>query len=196
MAVSRVKLSSITQGFPKSRSFLDGNSAYNPSSFESIATFTAAGGEASYNFTSIPSTYKHLQLRTSVRNTSTGSFLYGQFNGDTGANYSFHNLSGDGASASASGSNGNSILRIGRMPISTDLANVYGTSIVDILDYGSTSKNKTIRVLMGADFNGSGTVYLYSNAWFNTAAVSSILVYPAANTFAAGSTVALYGIKG
>ena len=48
----------------KSGSLLVGNEYYNPTEFESIATVTVgSGGSSTISFTSIPGTYKHLQVR-------------------------------------------------------------------------------------------------------------------------------------
>lgn len=193
MAVSRVSLSSITQGFPKSRSFLDGNSAYNPSSFESIATVTGTGSSGTITFSSIPSTYKSLQIR-GLMNTNLGSnaSTYMTLNGDTGANYARHYLYGDGTSATAVGSNADSSIQTGWVGNSSTSM---GTVIIDIIDYASTSKNKTIRSFSGDDLNGSGRVMLLSGLWVNTAAVSSISL-TIGGSFTTTTQFALYGIKG
>ena len=57
-----------------SRSALVGNPVIMPGSYESIATVTVgSGGAASVEFTSIPSTYTHLQIRAIVRTNYTSS---------------------------------------------------------------------------------------------------------------------------
>jgi len=43
-------------------------------SFESIATSTPSGGTTSITFSSIPQTFKSLQVRSIVRDTSTGGY--------------------------------------------------------------------------------------------------------------------------
>ena len=80
---------------------LAGNAAYNPSSYESVATVTVgAGGSSSISFTSIPSTYKHLQLRISGLAGAADAYLY--LNSDTtNSNYYMHSLYGNGSSAQA-----------------------------------------------------------------------------------------------
>jgi hypothetical protein len=74
-------------------------------SYESIATVTVgSGGSATIEFTSIPATYTHLQLRGLGRNTAGsagGSNIELQFNTDTATNYSSHYLRGSGSAASA-----------------------------------------------------------------------------------------------
>ena len=202
MAVSRVSLSSITQGFPKSRSFLDGNSAYMPSSYESISTVTVgAGGSSSISFTSIPSTYKHLQVRMlsrSTRGAATADAWF-QINSDTGSNYAHHDLSGNGSAASAGNSSGTTNIyycfTIANIPASTATSGIFGGQVLDILDYASTSKYKTTRMLGGFDANGSGSVYLSSGLWQSTSAINSLTFYTISN-WAQYTQFALYGVKG
>ena len=169
-------------------------------SFESIATLTASGGETSLTFSSIPSTYKHLQLRGITRRADAGSTIATdnlQFNGDTGTNYIYHNLTGNGTTATAtSGGVGTSNIVFSRGAGATATAGIFGAVIADIHDYTSTTKNKTTRSFTGFDLNGSGNIYLYSGLWLNTAAITSITIYPNGNTIAAGTTYSLYGIKG
>lgn len=174
--------------------------------FDSIASITAAGGETLLSFTSIPSTYKHLQIRTLIRNvralnTVGGCEIY--FNGEnTGSNYNSHLLSSGGSTGSVS-SNGPtySFAGIGwlSIPFASTTANAFGAGIMDIHDYASTSKNKTIRVFSGADVTtGVGSCGLFSGLWTNTSAINSISFFTGGggNEFAAGSTFSLYGIKG
>ncbi|NCU72421.1 MAG: hypothetical protein EBY66_05360 [Candidatus Fonsibacter lacus] len=110
-------------------------------SYESIATVTVGSGGSSYiEFTSIPATYSHLQIRI----------------------------------------------------IS---ASVFGTTVVDILDYANTNKYKTFRSLMGIDNNGSGSIRLRSGLWMSTSAITAIKMTPSTSgSFQQYSSFALYGI--
>jgi hypothetical protein len=169
-------------------------------SYESIATTTVgAGGSLSITFSSIASTWQHLQIRMIAKclNTAGGSTQM-QFNSDTGANYSWHYLSGDGASASAgAGTSTNYInTNVGQQDTTQ-----YFTAVIDILDYDDTTKYKTTRTLTGIDKNGSGSMQINSGNWRNTAAITSITITPQSNTsptnqFQQYSSFALYGIKG
>ena len=118
-----------------------------------------------------------------------------RFNGDTtGANYTRHYLYGDGSSAGAGGNVSDGQLSIGYTSTS---ANIFGGGIVDVLDYTSTSKNKTIRSLAGYDANGSGLVVLYSGLWSKTPeAITSISIFSSSGNLNQNSQFALYGIKG
>lgn len=170
--------------------------------FESIATVTVgAGGAANVEFTSIPSTYSHLQIRGIARNTSvaggTESFQV-QFNSDTGNNYAGHNLYGDGTSAAVTASASRSNMYFFDMPRSGEGSNIYGAVILDVLDYTNTNKYKTVRGLSGMDTNNNTYEYiaLGSGLWRNTNAITSIKIQPSGSNFAQYSHFALYGIKG
>jgi len=171
-------------------------------SYESIATASVGAGatSATLGFTSIPSTYKHLQIRGIGRITSTGgdSYLTLTVNGDTGSNYTYHDLYGNGSTATASGLASQTATYVQRFPFDDALASTYGSIVMDILDYTSTNKNKTIRTLGGVDVNGSGgDIYLTSGAWLNSStAITSLTFTPSANLFKQYSSFALYGIKG
>ena len=205
MAVTKLSNSGIKTGVLKYDSMLAGNPAFDPAATWLIQRVTAAGGETSISFTSIPSTYQHLQIRYIARNQSTSSAFSSTplltFNNDSGTNYVGHYLWGDGSSASA-GSNGTSTNNISLNSTSlrdTSASGIFGACIVDIYDYKSTTKNKTVRAFGGVDTNTAATswrVSLISGLWMSTSAITSIEIAPGVSTWKAGSTIALYGIKG
>lgn len=186
---------------------LAGGVAASTTSYESISTVTVgAGGSSSISFSSIPSTYKHLQIRLlaqSNRATYGTDSILGTLNSDTGANYAYHVLRGDGGSASATSGASQSRFYV-YSPSSTTAASAYtfGGSVIDILDYANTNKYKTIRCLSGADLNGTvggygGAVALTSSLWQSTNAVTTINLAPESGTlWNQYSSFALYGIKG
>jgi hypothetical protein len=174
-------------------------------SYESISTVTVgSGGSSQIDFTSIPSTYKHLQIRGLyiANNTDFSSVL--RLNGSSTANdYSEHTLAGNGAGVEAQ--NDASVNPTSMRIIYTQDATTYPTVFVlDILDYANTNKNTTFRVLGGVDSNGSGRVAFASGAWYQTSAVNQVSIYSATggygsslgSSFKEYSHFALYGIKG
>ena len=175
------------------------------SSFESIATLTVSSGGNSYvEFTSIPSTYKHLQIRAFAQtNRATYPFeeMRMTFNGDTANNYSWHNLDGDGGSIYVNGAGANQT-HIQMDQAGTTTGGTFGALVMNILDYESTSKTKTIKALAGAMSNAEyggyyGIVSLNSGNWRNTSAITTIRIRPAfSSLFTQHSKFALYGIKG
>ena len=169
--------------------------------FESIATVTVgSGGASSVSFTSISGSYQHLQIRGIGRCNLGGSpgqvqSLFVRLNGVTASNYAVHILGGDGSSASASAaSSQTSMTSLGLAATSNGTASVFGGVVIDILDYASTTKATTCRVLTGADYNGSGFVRLVSGLYTGTGAVTSVSLNPD-SPFVQHSTYALYGIK-
>ncbi len=165
--------------------------------FESISTTTVgAGGVSSITFSSIPSTYTHLQIRGFNKDTTVISgtqVLSVQFNGDTAANYSFHRLTGNGSAASSAAGTSTTLFYTGTTI--ANVANTFGAFVLDILDYKDTNKYKTARSLDGSDANGSGEISLRSGSWRNTAAITSITLTPTGTGIAQYSSFALYGIK-
>ena len=163
--------------------------------YESIATVTVGGGgAANATFTSIPSTYTHLQIRVLCGTGGSASQdLRIRYNSDSGTNYTQHNLIGSGAAASADGYTAQTYANAGKQGAA--LSTSPAVAVIDILDYANTSKYKTMRSLNGYDANGSGFIILSSSLWLNTAAISTIELTPNSSTFSQYSSFALYGIK-
>jgi hypothetical protein len=199
MAISRFKTSSVAQGLPKYQKFWDGVSQL-PGAYESIATVTVgSGGSSSIDFTSIPSTYKHLQLKAFARTNAanTESYLQLQYNGDTGTNYyGQHWIAGNGSSATSNADGAASVLYVERITAANTTASIFGSVIIDILDYANNSKYKTNRNLGAYDGNGAGVLKIGSGLWLSTSTISSIKITPALGSFVQYSSFALYGIKG
>lgn len=165
-----------------------GAAAAAGTSFESIATGVGTGSSGTITFSAIPSTFKHLQIR-GVFNDSTGNNLDLTLNNDTAANYARHRLRGDGTTAGAFG-------QASQSKIDTDASiasstNYVGCALIDILDYASTSKYKTVRILSGLYLD---RVSIGSGLWMSTSAVTSIEL-KSANNFTNFTSFALYGIK-
>jgi len=182
----------------KSGSLLVGNEFFEVGDYEPIATVTVgAGGSAAINFTSIPSTYQHLQIRGIGRSTwaDADDNVYVTFNGVAGTSYSWHRVLADGSGIGVGANPSQPSAVITLVPGATGTSNVFGGVVIDILDYSNTNKNKTVRAIGGNDRNGSGYVTFQSFGFYNTSAISSISLGTAAN-FAQYSSYALYGIKG
>ncbi len=176
--------------------------AASTSSYESIASATGTGSSGVITFSSIPSGYQHLQIRAIMKaddnNVGTIAFVL-TCNNDTGSNYAYHELRGDGASATAAGSSSQTGLSFTGCVARTDATqnNMVGAVIVDIQDYVSTTKNKTVRTFGGTDLNSAnGRIRLGSGLWINTSAITTITLTTATGNFTTASTFALYGIKG
>jgi hypothetical protein len=184
---------------------------YASSNYQRIAPDTGAmfpiamanvgsAGAANISFTSIPSTYKHLQIRAIARTDYTGGnfdALKINFNSDTGNNYAWHQLGGNGSTAFAQAGSTTNTIYAAYISSNTAGSNIFGASVIDVLDYGSTSKYKTLRNLTGIDNNGNGNLTFGSGLWQSTSAITSITIdqWDGSN-FNQYSQFALYGIKG
>jgi hypothetical protein len=190
--------------------FMAGGAGGGGGDFESIARATPSAGTTNITFSSIPSTYKHLQLRVLLRGNygsagSFGDYAFLTFNSDTASNYSDHCLLGNGSTVDALGAaNTTSISRYSiNYCFGTSISSsIFGATILDILDYSSTTKNKTVKSLSGVNFNTSSTdqvVTLASGLWRNTDAITSLNIFVdggAGAGVATGTVFSLYGIKG
>lgn len=191
MGIRSLSTASISTGTKRSKVW-DQSAVYTVNSFESIATANGTGSSAVITFSSIPSTYKHLQIRYSVLpSVSTGNFSTLRFNGDTTtSNYRYHYLLGSGSGSGNAGTAQNAYSG------TYDSSTAPGVGVLDILDYADTNKYTTTRELAGNDNNGSGQIYLFSNLWMNTNAVNSVTFTLYSGNFTTSTKFALYGIKG
>ena len=166
------------------------------SSYESISTVTVgSGGNTFITFSSIPSTYKHLQVRWSAVNSAALTDLYmrvGNGSVDSGLNYSYHQIYGDGSAAAASAGATQTLIYCGLGGTTTQPS----AGVLDIVDYQNSNKYKTVRALTGQDSNGSGYIQFKSGLWQSTSAISILQIYASSGTFNQYSSFALYGIKG
>lgn len=198
MGIRSLKTASISTGVKRSKVW-DQSAVVLLGSFDSIATATLSSSQSAITFSSIPSTYKHLQLRMLLRaDRSGGDDIMIKFNGDSGANYVNHVMGGDGASPFPYGQTGNNFIYAYQgVPGAGTTSGLFYGGILDILDYQNTNKNKVTRNIQGYDNNGGGNIELTSGLWQSTAAISSISVAPRYGTnFVQYSQIALYGIKG
>jgi hypothetical protein len=163
---------------------------FKTGAYFSLGTTTVTGGSvADITFSSIPSNFKHLEIRYSVLCTSA-SDVYLQYNSDTASNYRYHLLQTNGVSvySDQNTATGNYIGPIVASPSPA-------CGIIQIMDYANTNKFKTNKSLVNSDNNGGGYASLTSSMWRNTNAVSTIRFYAAQNLLV-NSKVSLYGIVG
>jgi hypothetical protein len=162
--------------------------------YEAIATQTLGSSAASVTFSSIPQTYTDLVLVTNEKQTGSPNIRASamQFNSDTGSNYSFTEMYGDGATA------GSVRASTGRIyyayDVFADTSNFGLTTITHFMNYSNTTTNKTV-LTRASNASGGGTSAMVG-LWRSTAAISSIYLYlDNLSSFSTGSTFSLYGIK-
>ncbi len=200
MSITRAKTSSIAQGPSTNKNLLAGNPVILGGSYESIATTTVGStAQSTITFSSIPSTYKHLQIRAIAKSSASGFNWIRHlvaFNSDTtNSNYVDHILRGNGSAAQVYAETST---RKGFGAAASSGANIFMANVIDILDYTNTSKYKTSRTLDGLDSNNAytGLISFESNLWMSTSAINRIdITLEDASNFTQYSSFALYGIK-
>lgn len=167
-------------------------------SYESIITYTGTGSSGTITFSTIPTTYKHLQIRYIGRGTggAIATTLRMRINGSS-STYALHRLFGNGSTATAYGSTAEVYIQDNmNFAGGAAAANVFGAGVIDLLDYNDANKKPVIRALSGTDNNGSGEIMFGSGMYPTNAAVTSISLEANGQNWATGSHFALYGIKG
>jgi hypothetical protein len=174
---------------------LAGNPVFISDSYESIATALGTGSSNTITFTSIPSTYKHLQIRFNSFSTGAADWVNIRMNNDSStSNYLSHRLVGSGSGTPTTAAQGTQpFLKYQFIGGSTTQASV---GVIDILDHANSNKNKTVRTLTGMDNNGSGTIAFTSGLWSSTSAITRLDFILDSSNFATTTSFALYGIKG
>jgi hypothetical protein len=173
----------------------------SPTSYESIQTSNVgSGGSSSITFSSIPSTYKHLQIRAISRDNGAGVYNVYKvtYNGDTASNYSVHAMYGQNINTVDQFGNANQTGIIVYATPSAVGAGIFGAQIIDILEYSNTNIYKTQRSIGGvSENNDNNLITVMSGSWRSTSAISSITITANGSTsFQQYSQFALYGIRG
>lgn len=169
--------------------------------YELIESQILTGTASNIAFVSIPQTYKHLQLRIVSKTNSAGNSdrVALRFNNDSGtSSYSAHWIIGEGGSMVSQYSGATENKADFGVTATSNTASSFGVSVVDILDYTSTSKFKTFRSLSGltSSTSSSSTIRLVSGLYRNTSAVSRLDIVNYSVNYIAGCRFSLYGIKG
>jgi hypothetical protein len=172
-------------------------------SFEPIATTTVASGGTPYvEFTTIPQTYKILEIRMVCRSTSSGAGPAStaiSLNGDTTTTNYFYGKqeSLNTTSFTATQANSNNPALLNQNGLNSGM---FTTQIYNIYEYSDSTKNKTISYYYGYD-QGADTILdsrtgFGSIVWKNTPAINTIRLTPSSGSWAQNTQVTLYGIKG
>lgn len=165
-----------------------------------IGTITLGTDAASFGFTSIPQTYRHLRLvlqgRATVAATSTD--LSAQINSDVDGNYHYQSDITSGTTLTSLGVIGAVSAYLSSIPGATAPAGSAVGLTIDIPHYAGTIFHKTLLTHSVARLDtGSGDVQNTKVAavWANTAAITNIMFILASGNFLTGTTVTLYGFN-
>lgn len=177
--------------------------------FDLLETTTLSGNTNSVTFSNLNSTYgstyQHLQIRFTFRHTSNDTSFMARMNGDAdGGKYNGVWIESTGSGlGQSSRTDTNSLIFAYTQDFAGAVSQSFYGGVLDILDPFETTKNTTIRCLMGATGN-NGKVVLSTGGWFDTAALTSFGLSvgtgnPApwqGSNFTANSRFSLYGIRG
>jgi len=165
-----------------------------PVTYDNIATTTLGTASANITFSSIPATYTDLRLVLVSTASSGGSRAYLRFNSDTGTNYSFTNISGDGGFPTSARATSQAFINLDAATYgqTTATPNFYS---VDIFSYAG-STNKTVLSTSNQDQNTTnGSVVPQVSLWRSTSAINTVTLSLSSGNYAIGTTATLYGIK-
>jgi len=127
--------------------------------YELISTTVLSAFATSVTLT-IPSGYKHIQIRTLIHNDNGNEPVRMRVNGDTGTNYASHRLQGNSSNVTSAAYLSNPFMYVTSLSVG---ATQPSPGIIDLLDYSSTTKYKTVRGLSGySGVGGSMAAHLYS----------------------------------
>lgn len=161
--------------------------------YVALATQTLASTTSSVTFTGISQDYTDLVLVVSARSTngSGDDSMYFQVNSDTGSNYSWTRVLGNGSSASSYRLSSQTAGTFDGVAGGSTASGTYNTMVLNFQNYSNTSTYKTI---LGRSGTAGAYTLAAANLWRSTSAITSIYLTLAAGSFAAGSTFSIYGI--
>ncbi len=165
-----------------------------------IATTTLASDTATVTFTSTDdgqvgdwSQYMDLILIAYARGETAAIWDNGlmQFNNDTGSNYSYQVLVGDGSSAAAASGTATGVY-IRTLGTSAG-TNEFAAVIAHLFDINS-GKYKSVVTQAAADSDGDGFARMGADTWKSQAAITEIDLVPGSGNLLAGSSFSLFGV--
>lgn len=199
MAIKKLVTSSSINGTKNSNAWdgVSGNYGLVPLSWTSLSST-----QTTIDLQNIPQGYTNLRVVMCLRNT--GSNYYSghsvTFNNNTTSIYSQRAMGADGSIVYHTGSFGNANNSYFYSRGATSASNLFGVNILDIPNYSSTTVTKTYvhDYFDNTKSRGAGTYFdkgFLQRNWAHfdsTAAIERITIN---GTFAANSTVGIYGYK-
>ena len=165
--------------------------------YQAIASIISTGTTATITFSSIPSTYTDLVIRTSARSASVSASdqINIVFNGDTATNYSMTQVYGNNSAAASFRTTSATQGRINYIDVSGQTANTFGIGDIYIPNYANTT-TKQVLGLSASESNDTTTSFIagIGALYRGTSAISSITLQSAGSNYVSGSRFDLYGI--
>jgi hypothetical protein len=158
--------------------------------YDLIASNVLTSNSASLTFSSIPATYRDLVLVFDLLAVNVSQYSARvTVNNDTGSNYVDVFMRGNGSTTSSSSGTFDRF-RV----INAGTTTEKGLSIFHFLDYSATDKHKVAFQRTNVTATADPATYAMAHRWANTAAISTITISTALESFAANSSFYLYGI--
>lgn len=158
-----------------------------------LANVTITTPQSTLTFGSIPSSYRDLRLVVSAKHTNASRYTTFRVNGDTGSTYGAMQMFGDGST-----NQGASYSASTRFVLNNNYfesSSSFAIGVIDFLDYAATDKHKNLLWRSGL---ASTVVNTACGRWASLSAITSVVLDSTdggSNTFAAGTTFTLYGVK-
>ena len=176
---------------------------------EAIATTYLETVVSSVEFTSIPATYEHLQVRISGRSHRAPDvwpggmeIIYVQFGTGggavaTGAHYDRHYARGSGSYTPGSyGYAAATYISPARIMFPSNYATLYSPAVCDIYDYANTNKNTVCQFTSYTANPGSTEVGFGMGMWDATTTIDRIkFSMQSLHDWERGTTFSLYGLN-
>lgn len=154
-----------------------------------LGTITLSASASEVIFSGIPASLNGQSFRDLVviiAGTSASTTTFGiRFNGDSGNNYTYVEMNGQGSGLTESSAGTLSYALMGRS------GSQQSTSTFQLLDYTATDKHKTALARGGQQ---TEIVRASAARWANTAAITSLTV--TGSNWNSGTTMSIYGIAG
>lgn len=153
---------------------------------------TLAANSSSVTFSSIPQNYGDLVITLNGKPSDTSFPVIAlRFNGDSGSNYSYVGVSGNGSSTNSGTNASLGYLSIGQAHGTGPSTSSQFQTIVNIIEYSAIDKHKVAISRNSVPDTGAETQVA---RWANTAAVTSISAITTSGGFAIGTTISIYGL--
>lgn len=158
--------------------------------YDLLDSVTLSSSASSVTFSSIDQSYRDLILVAEFAGGNGDFYPRLRFNSDSGANYSYVEMRGNGSSANSYNGGSETGAQLNGAYASISNPAMY---VVEIMDYSATDKHKT---LLSRSNRANQMVNAMVNRWANTSAISNIQLYSSnGNTMASGATLYLYGVS-
>lgn len=159
------------------------------STYTPIASVTLSSAQSSVTFSGIPQTYTDLVLVAAVTGVSVATDPWIRINSDTGTNYSWTWLAGNGSTTYSDRGTNNSKLYYSA--ISTIQNNVQLIQF-NFMNYSNTTTYKTV---LWRESDAGTETGATVGLWRSTSAINTLEIsLDASRTYSAGTTFNLYGV--